>query len=231
MLATPPGHRPEHFVAAVEAKKHIFAEKPFGTDPVGVRKVMAAAEKAEAAQAHRHERRAAAQPEAVLETWREGQERRHRRHRRLLRLLGRQPGRAAEERPRSEVGRHDLAAPQLVLLRVDLRRPGRGAAPAQHRRLQLVHGHASGEGARPRAARCGGRKNEIYGNIYDHISADFTYANGVHMSSYCRQYPRDGDIHQQHLGTDRGHQGPHQLQGPGRRRGRESLRAGAHRPW
>ena len=46
MLATPPGYRPEHFVAAVEAKKHIFSEKPFGTDPVGVRKVMAAAEKA-----------------------------------------------------------------------------------------------------------------------------------------------------------------------------------------
>ena len=47
LLATPPGYRPEHFVAAVEAKKHIFAEKPFGTDPVGVRKVMAASKKAE----------------------------------------------------------------------------------------------------------------------------------------------------------------------------------------
>src|SRR3989442_14740503 len=47
MLCTPPGYRPMHFEAAVEAKKHIFAEKPFGTDPVGVRKVMAAAKKAE----------------------------------------------------------------------------------------------------------------------------------------------------------------------------------------
>src|SRR2546421_6258901 len=46
MLATPPGYRPEHFVAAVEARKHVFSEKPFGTDPVGVRKVMAAAKKA-----------------------------------------------------------------------------------------------------------------------------------------------------------------------------------------
>ena len=46
MLATPPGYRPEHFVAAVEAKKHLFSEKPFGTDPVGVRKIMAASEKA-----------------------------------------------------------------------------------------------------------------------------------------------------------------------------------------
>ena len=33
-------------------------------------------------------------------------------------------------------------------------------------------------------------KEEAYGNIYDHISSDFEYANGVHMSSYCRQYPR-----------------------------------------
>ena len=31
-------------------------------------------------------------------------------------------------------------------------------------------------------------KEEIYGNIYDHICADFVYPNGVHMSSRCRQY-------------------------------------------
>src|SRR5947209_9282444 len=33
-------------------------------------------------------------------------------------------------------------------------------------------------------------RSEIYGNIYDHIDADFEYANGAHMSSHCRQYPR-----------------------------------------
>ena len=32
-------------------------------------------------------------------------------------------------------------------------------------------------------------REEIYGNIYDHITADFVYANGVRMSSYCRQFP------------------------------------------
>jgi len=31
-------------------------------------------------------------------------------------------------------------------------------------------------------------RTEIYGNIYDHLDADFTYPNGVHMSSHCRQY-------------------------------------------
>ena len=31
-------------------------------------------------------------------------------------------------------------------------------------------------------------REEEYGNIYDHLHADFVYANGVHMSSHCRQY-------------------------------------------
>src|SRR3982751_4891151 len=47
MLATPPGYRPMHFEAAIEAKKHVFCEKPFGTDPVNVRRFMAAAKKSE----------------------------------------------------------------------------------------------------------------------------------------------------------------------------------------
>jgi myo-inositol 2-dehydrogenase/D-chiro-inositol 1-dehydrogenase len=47
MLCTPPGYRPQHFEAAVKAGKHVFAEKPVGTDPVGVRRFMAAAKLAE----------------------------------------------------------------------------------------------------------------------------------------------------------------------------------------
>jgi predicted dehydrogenase len=47
MLATPPAYRPMHFEAAVDAKKHIFCEKPFGTDPVNCRRFMAAAKKSE----------------------------------------------------------------------------------------------------------------------------------------------------------------------------------------
>ena len=35
----------------------------------------------------------------------------------------------------------------------------------------------------------------VYGNIYDHVSADYEFANGVRMSSYCRQYPQNA--HQQ----------------------------------
>jgi myo-inositol 2-dehydrogenase/D-chiro-inositol 1-dehydrogenase len=32
-------------------------------------------------------------------------------------------------------------------------------------------------------------REEEYGNIYDHLYADFVYPNGVHMSSHCRQVP------------------------------------------
>jgi len=47
ILATPPGFRPLHLEAAVEAGKHVFAEKPFGVDPVGVRKAIEASRKAD----------------------------------------------------------------------------------------------------------------------------------------------------------------------------------------
>jgi myo-inositol 2-dehydrogenase/D-chiro-inositol 1-dehydrogenase len=47
ILATPPFFRPEHLAAAVAAKKHIFAEKPVCVDPTGARSVMATAKKAE----------------------------------------------------------------------------------------------------------------------------------------------------------------------------------------
>jgi predicted dehydrogenase len=46
ILTTPPGFRPLHFEAAINAGKHVFMEKPCATDPAGVQRVLAAAEKA-----------------------------------------------------------------------------------------------------------------------------------------------------------------------------------------
>lgn len=40
LLASPPGFRPAHLRAAVEAGKHIFTEKPMATDAPGIRSVM-----------------------------------------------------------------------------------------------------------------------------------------------------------------------------------------------
>ncbi|HEV3250583.1 MAG TPA: Gfo/Idh/MocA family oxidoreductase, partial [Puia sp.] len=48
ILTTPPGFRPIHFEEAVNQDKQIFMEKPVATDPAGIQRVLAAAEKAKA---------------------------------------------------------------------------------------------------------------------------------------------------------------------------------------
>jgi len=48
LLTTPPGFRPIHFEEAVNQGKQIFMEKPVATDPAGIQRVLAAAEKAKA---------------------------------------------------------------------------------------------------------------------------------------------------------------------------------------
>lgn len=40
LLATPPHFRPMHLKAAIDANKHVFAEKPVAVDPTGVRSVL-----------------------------------------------------------------------------------------------------------------------------------------------------------------------------------------------
>src|SRR5687767_14686522 len=47
LLATPPAFRPDHLIAAIDAGKHAFCEKPVAVDAPGVRKVLSAARKAE----------------------------------------------------------------------------------------------------------------------------------------------------------------------------------------
>ena len=47
ILTTPPQFRPSHLRAAIEAGKHVFAEKPVAVDPVGVRSVIETAKLAD----------------------------------------------------------------------------------------------------------------------------------------------------------------------------------------
>ena len=209
MLATYPAYRPIHFEAAVEAKKHVFCEKPFGTDPVNLRRFMAAAKKSE--ELHLTvksgaQRRCAGLVSGSVQA---DEERRHRRDRTSQRqLAGRsraelQQSAFPQSQARPEVGRYGVPASQLVLLRVGIRRPDCGAAPPQHRRVQLVYGDASDGSGGVRQRRVAAARGG-YGNIYDHLSADFVYANGVHMSSACRQYQgrnMAGNVSERIVGT------------------------------
>lgn len=188
MLCTPPGWRPVHFVAAVEAKKHIFAEKPFGTDPVGVRKVMDASKKAAELKLtvmSGSQRRSA---KDYLET----------RDKVLNGAIG------------------DIAAAYSwylsgPVMHTSARDAKWGDMEWEHRNWysflwlcgdQIVEQHYHNidcinwfMGGHPvKALAMGGAawrpRAELYGNIYDHLATEFTYANGVKYESVCRQYPK-----------------------------------------
>lgn len=188
ILATPPGWRPLHFEAAVEANKHVFCEKPFGTDPVGVRRFMEAAKKSE---------------EKKL-TVVSGAQRRFQKD--YVETVGKiQNG---------EIG--DVTALYAYWVGTPViqqkgRDPKWGDMTWQHRNWysfvwicgdQIVEQHLHNidvgnwimNGHPVKVNATGGTiwrpKEALYGNIYDHISADFEYANGVRMSSYCRQFPK-----------------------------------------
>ncbi len=188
MLATPPGYRPEHFEAAINAKKHVFCEKPFGTDPVGVRRFMAAAKKSE---------------ELKLSVVSGAQRRFARDYQETVKKI--QDGAIGDLRAAYA---YWIGGPVIQQKARDAKW---GDMTWQHRAWysfvwicgdQVVEQHLHNidvcnwvMGTHPeKVVASGGAawrpKEEIYGNIYDHISADFTYANGVHMSSYCRQYPK-----------------------------------------
>jgi predicted dehydrogenase len=47
LLCTPPHFRPQHVEAAINARKHVFMEKPIAVDPVGARSVLVSSKMAE----------------------------------------------------------------------------------------------------------------------------------------------------------------------------------------
>src|ERR1051325_4462206 len=195
MLATSPAYRPMHFEAAVEAKKHIFCEKPFATDAVNLRRFMAAAKKSE---------------ELKL-TVKSGAPRRSQ----AWYLANYKRVRSGELGEIVALNANWVGSPVLnfnsPMFPNHKRDPKWSDMEFQHRNWysfvwvcgdQIVEQHlhnidvcnwfmdthpvevvASGGAAwRPR--------EEEYGNIYDHRAADFVYPNGVHMASRCRQYPQ-----------------------------------------
>lgn len=187
LLVTPPGYRPEHFEAAVAAGKHCFVEKPISTDPVGARRFLKAVEQAQQqrltvvagtqwmAQSDRVETVRKIQDGAIGE---------------ILAIYA-----------------EYLSGP---VLHAKARDPQWGDMEWQHHNWysfvwicgdQVVEQHVHGlnfcnwvMGTHPeRVVASGGvawrPREELYGNIYDHLYAEFIYPNGVRLSSHCRQYP------------------------------------------
>jgi predicted dehydrogenase len=189
-LCTPPGWRPLHFEACIEAGKHVFIEKPFGVDPVGVRRVMEAGRKS---------------VEKKLTVVSGAQRRSDPFY--LENVDAIKNGKLGEV-----VALYAYWIGSPVIQQRNGRNPKWGDFEWQHRNWysnlwlcgdQIVEQHLHNidvccwiMGGPPVSVVASGGAawrpagDEIYGNIYDHISADYEFANGVRMSSYCRQYPQ-----------------------------------------
>ena len=184
ILATPPHFRPLHFEAAVKAGKHVFAEKPAAVDPVGIRRFMNAG-------------RLSVEKGLGMVA---GTQRRH------------DPG-YVETVKRIQDGQiGEILALRCFWVGGYLwkrdRQPGWSDMEYQIRNWNyfdwlsgdhLVEQHVHNidvinwvMGTHPvKALAMGGRQvrtEEVYGNIFDHFAVDFEYANGVHLSSLCRQW-------------------------------------------
>jgi len=188
LLATPPGYRPEHFEAVINAGKHCWATKPIATDPVGVRRFMASVKLAEKKKLCVNGGTPSVSGRNAMET------------RQKIR------DGAIGEILSVQTKNH---APLVLHVRSG-RDPKWGDMEWQHREWysfvwicgdmlveQAVHGITFCTwmmGMHPeRVVSSGGAawrpREEMYGNIYDHHDSNFIFPNGVHMHSYCRQYP------------------------------------------
>ena len=183
ILATPPGFRPGHYEAAVEAGKHVFMEKPVAVDPAGVRRVIAASAKA-------------AQKKLAVVA---GTQRRHQAG--YVETIKRIEGGAIGE----------VIAAQIYWNQGGLWMNTRQSAwtdmewqlknwlyftwlSGDHIVEQHVHNIDVANwvlgGPPVKAIGMGGRevrKDAAYGHIFDHFAIEFEYANGVLVQSMCRQ--------------------------------------------
>jgi predicted dehydrogenase len=183
LLATPPGFRPMHFAAAVEAGKHTFMEKPCAVDPVGVRKVIETGEKAKAKKLavlpgtqYRHQ-------VSFIETVKRihageiGQIRSGRAYYNSGTLW---------DKPRTK-GMSEMEWQLRNWLYFDWLS---GDQPVEQH-IHTIDVTDWVMGAHPvRATATGGRQvrtGDKFGNVYDHFTIDYEYPGGVHVMSMCRQ--------------------------------------------
>ena len=183
ILATPPGFRPAHFKAAVEAGKHVFMEKPVAVDAPGVRAILQAGE-------------LAAKKKLGVVT---GTIKRH------------QANYVATVKRIHEGAVGDILSAQCYYNTGELWNHGRKPEwtdmewqcrnwlyftwlSGDHIVEQHVHNlDVMNWVLRGHPVRClalGGRQvrtDPAYGHIYDHFTVEYEYPEGIRMMSMCRQ--------------------------------------------
>ena len=186
ILTGPPGYRPLHFEYAVNAGKHVFMEKPVASDAAGVRRILAAGEKARKQNLkvgvglQRHHQ------DSYLEAMR--------------RIHAGEIGRIVSMRcfwntgfpAKTAIPREDKTELEYQVRNwyfFDW-------LSGDHICEQHIHNidicnwafgdhPISAEGMGGRQVRT----EKIYGNIFDHHAVNFQYADGTILHSYCRQIP------------------------------------------
>jgi len=182
ILATPPGFRPQHLQAAVEAGKHIFTEKPVAVDGPGIRKVFQAYEDAQkkklgiaAGTQRRHqlgyvETMKRVHDGAIGELvggccyWNQG----------ILWKVDRKPEMSdLEWQMRNWYNFVWLCGDHIV---------------EQHvHNIDVINWAFQAHPVRALGVGYRTRTDPAFGHIYDFFSVDFEYPRGVHVHSMCRQ--------------------------------------------
>jgi predicted dehydrogenase len=201
VTAAPPGFRPIHLKAAIEAGKHVFIEKPVAVDPVGVRSVIASSELA------------AKKGLAIVA----GTQRRHQAS--YIELLKRIHDGAIGEIVGAQCywNQGELWVIKQTPEMSDMEWQCRNWlyfswTSGDHIVEQHVHNIDVVNwafGATPvKVMGMGGRQVRTapeYGNIFDHFAVEFEYSNGARVMSMCRQTPGCADRVEEKIVGTKGH--------------------------
>ena len=185
IFATPPHFRPIHVEAAVEAGKNVFMEKPGAVDPVGVRRIIRAGEKAK----KKKLAIVAGTQFRYQEQFQQTMERVHAGDIGKL-LAARCYYNTGETGYRRRKGWTDMEY-QLRNWHYYCWISGDHIVEQHLHTIDVVNWAMGGHPLR--AVAVGGRQKrtaERYGNVYDHFAVDFEYPGGAHAMSLCRQMDR-----------------------------------------
>ncbi len=195
LIATPVFLHPEHFEAAVEARKHIYCEKPAGADVAGVKRLLRAAQRADPSRHIVFGFQARFSPE----------------YRAAREILG--SGRLG-----------DLLLMEAHFLRTGAAaKPGQSPYPPAEQRIRHwgVYRETSGDiiveqdchaldvlnwfaSAHPlQAVGSGGRVKRRFGDNLDHLAVTYEYPRGVRGALIAAQLtpPRYRDVREQFFGS------------------------------